>query len=267
MSPAACTIAPALAAATAVPSAESESMTTTSSTSGTRSTTAARIEPTTPAMVDSSSRAGITTLIRASRRRLPASSTSSGQSRQCEVRRPYHARARLCTLVTPWSNPAPLARTAGNHTRHGSAKSAYPTVRQRPPSQPRRGVGGGHRAHGTRHTAHGTRHRRHRAQGTGHSVLWPSRRVKDSMPQTKESRKYGHYAAKHDHTFKFAPADLRQLMAVSGSGPGCRGRPPGVCDLFTLGEDKAAGRLVSVRACDPIRTWAPCARHPGGEPS
>ena len=110
MSRAACTVAPALAAAAAVPSAESESMTTTSSTSGIRSTTAARSEPTTPAMVRSSSRAGITTLIRASACRLPSSSTSSGQSRQCEVRRLYHACARLCTQMTPLPSP----RLAGN---------------------------------------------------------------------------------------------------------------------------------------------------------
>jgi hypothetical protein len=43
----------------------------------------------------------------------------------------------------------------------------------------------------------------------------------------KASRKYRYYAVNHDHTFKFAPAELRQMMAVSGAGPGCRGRPPG----------------------------------------
>ena len=75
-------------------------MTTTSSIRGIRSIRDARIEPTTPATVRSSSRAGITTLIRASACRLRSSSASAGQSRQCQVRRPYHACARLSTLIT-----------------------------------------------------------------------------------------------------------------------------------------------------------------------
>ena len=86
-------------------------MTTTSSIRGIRSTRAARIAPTTPAMVRSSLRAGITTLMRAPARRLPSTSTSAGQSRQCQVRRPYHACARLCTCY-PLASPAPVERTA-----------------------------------------------------------------------------------------------------------------------------------------------------------
>jgi hypothetical protein len=91
-----CTVAPAPAAARAVWSAESESMTTISSISGARAMRALRIAVTTPPTVCSSFRAGITTLIRAPIRSLASSSRSSGQSRQCDVRRSNHSRARSC---------------------------------------------------------------------------------------------------------------------------------------------------------------------------
>ena len=139
MSRARYTVAPAFSAAAAVPSAESESITTTSSTRGTRSTRAACKAPTTPATVRSSSRAGTTTLIRAPARRLPSSSASAGQSRQCEVRRPYHASARLCTLSPPGFS---RARLAPRRTVPGQAIWAgIFTVRQRPSSPAHRPAG------------------------------------------------------------------------------------------------------------------------------
>ena len=97
----------AFSAAAAVPSAESESITTTSSTRGTRSTRAACKAPTTPATVRSSSRAGTTTLIRAPARRLPSSSASAGQSRQCEVRSAVPRLRAAVHSFTPWLLPRP----------------------------------------------------------------------------------------------------------------------------------------------------------------
>jgi hypothetical protein len=49
----------------------------------------------------------------------------------------------------------------------------------------------------------------------------------------KASRKYGHYAVNH-HTLKFAPAELRQIMAVSGAGPGAEAARLDFRDLLTL---------------------------------
>src|SRR5258708_3762749 len=72
-------------------------MTTSSSTSGTASISSSRRAPTTSPTVASSSRAGITTLIRVSWCCFQFSSVWTGQSRQCDVRWPSQASARSCT--------------------------------------------------------------------------------------------------------------------------------------------------------------------------
>jgi hypothetical protein len=42
--------------------------------------------------------------------------------------------------------------------------------------------------------------------------------------QTRQAGNMSIMLVNHDRAFKFAPAELSQMMAVSGAGPSCRGR-------------------------------------------